>query len=307
MAISWRGGILFFLAGLGISKHCTATEILETIRHDGFYVVDLRNDLYQIVLPNEGQDHFEYGNGTSYVYSIIAPSGQSLFAVKRAFNAPGTLLEDKLVRRTIGRHGAGPEEVVPTPFGNFLQYAISFNENFLVVAGRLKDAPEEKRDAIFLFNRKAGSALSITPYPSRTEDMRSLSVSDQGDRVVYEDHGIVKVVAILKTGSKLLESHPGQFPVLAPEGHAYIYTYGGWLIRKSGKVTHQLLRASNVVGAIRISPDDRFVFFGVDLFGDLSNSQLTVCALDSRACTAGPQYTDWVAGRETFWLSDKSR
>jgi hypothetical protein len=71
---------------------------------------------------------------------------------------------------------------------------------------------------------------------------------------------------------------------------------------KDQKASRTLLSVRNVVGGIRVSPDAQFVAFGIDLSGDLSTSQLNVCELSTQSCVAGPKYTDFIAGRETFWI-----
>ena len=63
----------------------------------------------------------------------------------------------------------------------------------------------------------------------------------------------------------------------------------------------ELLPAPKLVGGIRVSPDGRFVAFGVDEYGDLSETHLRICELNLKACMDGPKYTEWIAGKETYW------
>ena len=98
------------------------------------------------------------------------------------------------------------------------------------------------------------------------------------------------------------ERHPGQFPVLMPNGEAYVYADHGWLVSNDSKVKRNLFRVPDVVGGIRVSPDDRFVAFGVKADRHTMLSHIEICELSSKVCVAGPEYDEWIPGRETFWI-----
>jgi hypothetical protein len=87
-----------------------------------------------------------------------------------------------------------------------------------------------------------------------------------------------------------------------PDGQGFVYADRTELILNTGESRRELLSAPNVVGSIRVSPDSAFVAFGIDLFGDLSSTQLRICDLKTLACVDGPKYSDWIAARETFWV-----
>jgi hypothetical protein len=168
----------------------------------------------------------------------------------------------------------------------------------------LRNAAEGKRDAIFLFERSGGSVRFVAPYASLAQDVRSLNVSDGGDLVIYEDRGTVMRFEGSVGPLVLVRRHPGQLPVLMPHGRGYVYAEGAWLISNDGRGSRRdLIRASRVVGGIRISPDGRFLAFGEDPRGNMGITQLRICELDSLACVNGPEYGESIAGQETFWIN----
>jgi hypothetical protein len=254
------------------------------------------------VLPKP-EAEARYSGRSEYLYSLVSPSGRSLFASRREFDRRGNVF-DTLIRRGLEKSGATTEEILPVPFTALFQFAVSPNERFMVIAGRLQDpsVEKDKRDGIFLVTRNTGSVHPIAPYPSLSQDFRSFNVSDAGDRVIYED----KETVMIFTGSDghltLTDHHAGKLPVLMPDGRGYIYSDRGQLILNDGKAKRELLRIPNVVGAIRISPDAQFMAFGVDPSGNLASTELKICELKTLACTDGRTYTDWIAGQETFWL-----
>jgi hypothetical protein len=86
-----------------------------------------------------------------------------------------------------------------------------------------------------------------------------------------------------------------------PNGQGYFYANAESLILDDGKSKREILHATHVIGAIRVSPDASFVAFGVGVEQD-GETQLRVCDLRTKACVNGPRYVDWIAGRETFWI-----
>jgi hypothetical protein len=184
---------------------------------------------------------------------------------------------------------------------NYFQFAVSPNETFMLIGGRLKNAPKDQADGLFLLNMKRGGIEFVAPYPRAglNEDIRSLNVSDRGDVILYEDGGAVLIYTRPRTSLALTERHSGHFPALMPDGESYVYADRGWLILSNSREKRELIRAPTVVGAIRISPDGGFAAFGV---GSIEYSHLRICELDAIACVDGPEYTEWIAGRETFWL-----
>lgn len=265
-------------------------------------LADLRNYSYTIVFPRH-EEESRYSGKSEYLYSIVAPNGRSLFASRRELDRRGNV-SDTLIRRELRTSGAGPEEILPVPFTALFQFAVSLNERFMVIAGRLQGPTiaKDKRDGIFVLNRSTGSVHPLAPYASRTQDIRSFNVSDAGDLVIYED----KEAVMIFTGSDghltLTDHHAGKLPVLMPDGRGYVYSDRGQLILNDGKAKRKLLSSPNVVGAIRVSPGAQFLAFGIDLFGDLSSTELRICELKALACVDGPKYSDWIAGRETFWV-----
>lgn len=105
--------------------------------------------------------------------------------------------------------------------------------------------------------------LAPCPNGGLNEAIRSLNVSDTGNFLVYEDGGTVNVLTESRQGRRQTARHPGQFPALMPDRAAYVYVDHGWLILKENESTRELLPVADVVGAIRISPDGRFVAFGI--------------------------------------------
>jgi hypothetical protein len=206
---------------------------------------------------------------------------------------------DILIRRSLEGAG-GDEEIVSSPLVNIFRCAISTNERFMIIAGRLKDpAVSEPRDGIFLLDRSDGRVQYVAPFPNAglNEDIRSLNVSDQGN-VVYEDDGTIATFVGEKRLT-LAKRHAGKFPTLMPDGQAYLYADRGRLVLNDRKADRELLRIPEIVGAIRVSPDGNFVAFGVESGGD---TQLRICELCTQNCVDGPKYYDWIAGRETFWI-----
>jgi len=286
----------------GVLEAQATTEVERTLSGQRMYLVDLRNDGYRLAFPQQGNVRVDYKDLQSdYVYSVVAPNGRSLFAVRRVFDRRG--LEpprDTLIRRSLEGAG-GDEEIISLPLVNIFRCAVSTNERFMIIAGRLKDpAVGTLRDGIFILDRSNGEVQYVAPYPKAgsNEDIRSLNVSDQGNVVLYEDAGII----VAFVGEKRLtfaERHPGKFPVLMPDGQAYVYADRGRLILNDRKAEREVLRIPEIAGAIRVSPDGNFVAFGVESGGD---TQLRICELSTQKCVDGPKYQDWIAGRETFWI-----
>ena len=86
-----------------------------------------------------------------------------------------------------------------------------------------------------------------------------------------------------------------------PNGKGYFYANDESLLWDNGKSKREILSATHVIGAIRVSPDANFVAFGVGVERD-GETQLRVCDLRTKACVNDPRYVDWIAGRETFWI-----
>jgi hypothetical protein len=293
------------LCVLALQAQTRSLPLLQKLRKMRMHLVDLRNEGYQIAFPKEASGYLKYNDRFDYIYSAMAPNGRSLFAVRRVndMRLP-SMVEDTLLRRPVTPSGVGPEEVINSPFVNIFQFSVSSNERYLAVAGRLRDAVEGKRDAIFLFNRSAGTAQFVAPYASLAQDIRSLNVSDGGDLVIYEDRGTVMRFEAPGGRLALVDHHPGRLPVLMPRDHGYIYAEGERLVLNDGKgVRHELIRASKIVGGIRVSPDGHFLAFGMDIFGNLGITQLRICELDSQDCADGPKYEESIAGQGTFWIS----
>jgi hypothetical protein len=173
----------------------------------------------------------------------------------------------------------------------------------IIVAGRLGETiTNDARDGIFVLSVHGGNIKYVAPYPggSFNADVRSLNISDQGDVAIYEDRGTIMILTASATQFSPAEHHPGHFPTLMPNGKDYIYENQGSLMLSDRKITRTLFSVPKVVGAIRISPDGHLVAFGVERSTEVT--QLKICILSSHICTTGPEYTDWIAGRETFWM-----
>ena len=127
-------------------------------------LADLRNHWYTIVFP-KAAERARYSGESEYLFSIVSPNGRSLFAIRRGFNARGNF-RDTLIKRELTPSGAGPEQVIPVPFIVLFQFAVSSNERFMVVAGRLEDPTLEKgyRDGIFVLDRSTDGVHPIAPY-----------------------------------------------------------------------------------------------------------------------------------------------
>ena len=69
------------------------------------------------------------------------------------------------------------------------------------------------------------------------------------------------------------------------------------MVDSQGK--HDISGSPGVVGGIRVSPDGKFLAFGEGFSG---YTRLRICELGTRTCQEGPTYTEWIAGRETFWI-----
>ncbi len=276
--------------------------LLRQIRESHLVLADLRNYWYTIVFPKR-RERIRYGGKSEYLYSLISPTGRSLFASRRQFDPTGRVF-DTLIKREVTPTGPSPEEIIPTPFIVLFQFAVSSNERFIVVAGRLQDSTigEDQRDGIFLWDRMGSSVRPLASYESRSQDIRSFNVDDAGDEIIYEDNATVMVLKGSNGHLVLTDHHAGKFPVLIPDRHAYMYSDLGKLILNDGEKSHELLDVSNLVGAIRVSPDARFVAFGLDPAGNLGLTQLRICELKTLACVNGPEYNDWIAARETYWI-----
>jgi hypothetical protein len=287
-----------------LSQHTGAQDLADLPRRLvelRLSLVDLRNDCYRVVFPRTGE-RTTYSGKSDYLYSIVSPNGLSLFGVRRQFDASNRYQFDTLIRRELQKSGASSEEIISVPFDNVFQLAVSPNEKLLVIAGRLRDpgAPGAKQDGIFLLDRKVGNVRTIAPYASLSVQIRSFNVSDQG-RVIYEDNGTIMAFMGSEARPKLIELHRGRLPVLKPNGGGYFYASDESLILNDGKSKRELFSAIHVVGAIRISPDANFIAFGVGAEQG-GETQLRVCEMQSKACVNGPKYSEWIAGRETFWI-----
>ncbi len=284
-----------------ITSAQTPPDIPNRLVEQRLCLADLRNEWYTVIFP-QTENRTRYSGKSEYLYSVVSPSGRSLFAVRRQFDQPGRHQFDTLIRRELQKYGAGPEEIISIPFENVFQFAVSPNEKLMVIAGRLRDtsSPKENRDGIFFLNRNTGDLRQIAPYASLSEQIRSFNVGDQG-LVVYEDNGTIMAFAGSKALAKLVEYRRGQLPALLPDGQSYVYTTGGLLMLDNGKSKLEVLSAPGVIGAIRVSPDGNFIAFGVGVERD-GETQLRVCELRTKACVDGPRYSEWIAGRETFWI-----
>lgn len=296
----WLLGLIVAALAYVLAAQIQSGSVTNHLIERQLCLADLRNHGYRIVFP-KAEGITSYPGRSEYLYSIISPSGRSLFGVRRDFDQRGIPL-DTLVRRELQKSGPGPEEIVSVPFDNVFQCAVSPNERFIVIAGRRQGLPKEKRDGIFLYSRTDKRGQYLGPYASRGEDVRSINVSDIGDLVIYEDKETVLIFGEKNGELTLIDRHAGKLPVLMPDGRGYIYSDGGQLILNESKTKHGLLSAPNLVGAIRVSPDSQFIAFGMDLFHNLSSTQLRICEVKTRVCIDGPKYSDWIAGRETFWI-----
>lgn len=293
--------LLTMLVWLGMKAKGRDALIEDTLRQRKMYLADLRNDGYLIAFPAEKPSKTHYsGRRAEYVHSAVAPDGRTLFAFKRTFGEDGFI--DTLVRRELAN---GSEETLPTPFVNFFQYAVSPGGEYIVTAGRRKasERPRDWTDGIFLFSLHSGRLEWIAPYngASFNRDIRSLNVADGGNVVIYEEAGTV--LRWTRINGRLVEAdrHPGEFPVLLPNGDAYLYIHNGRLLRRAENEQRDLFVMPQVVGALRVSPDGLFVAFGTQIRSG-EGTQLRVCEINSGACADGPTYSQWIAGRETFWI-----
>jgi len=262
---------------------------------------DLRNEWFTVIFPR-AEENTNYSGHSEYLYSVVAPNGRSLFAVRRQFDASGFHQFDTLIRRELRSSDASSEEIIFVPFEALSQFAVSPNERLMVIAGRFREpnAPGKKQDGIFLLDRETGNVQPIASYDSLSVQIRSFNVSDHG-AVIYEDDGAIVTFERLEGRTNRVERHPGRLPALMPNGQGYFYANAESLILDDGKSKREILHATHVIGAIRVSPDASFVAFGVGVEQD-GETQLRVCDLRTKACVNGPRYVDWIAGRETFWI-----
>jgi len=133
------GGAAALFAWLGVNAQNPAVDIIRALRARHICLVDLRNHGYQIAFPPESVGWVAYKNPKAeYLYSVIAPNGRSLFGFTRTFygSTPPT---DALVRRALGE-SVGPEENIATPMTTLFQFAVSPDETFMLIGGRLKNA-----------------------------------------------------------------------------------------------------------------------------------------------------------------------
>lgn len=285
-----------------VNAQTPPNRIVQILLEHKLGVADLRNEWLAIVFPEQLRSRIDYKRPESeYVYSVIAPTGGALFAVRRTFYQSSPP-KDTLVRRAIGA-SIGREEVIAVPFAAIFQCAVSPNEASLLIAGRFADGPA-KRDGIFLVQRGDSKAKFVAPYAGAglNESIGSLNVNDRGDVIVYEDGG--SIVELAGPGGRWTVSarRAGRFPALMPDGRTYVYSDNGWLIENVGKKGHRLFRLPELVGAIRASPDGELIIFGTRTPKESSLTQLRVCELRSGDCVDGPKYSERIAGRETFWI-----
>ena len=176
-----------------------SAELTQTLRKRGMHLADFGNDGYQIAFPPEDEPFVAYPDQKSdYLASTVAPSGRSLFALRRLFDGR-TPPRDLLVRRSLADHEA-PEENISSAFKIVQDFAFSPSERFAVIGGRLSGdaATRKETDGIFLWDRDRGTITYLAPYlvglpPNGvgSTEIRSLNVSDGADLVVYEDNGTV--------------------------------------------------------------------------------------------------------------------
>ncbi|HVP00541.1 MAG TPA: hypothetical protein VMT15_20855 [Bryobacteraceae bacterium] len=287
---------------LFVNAQTPPNRIVQILLEHKLGVADLRNEWLAIVFPEQLRSRIEYQRPESeYVYSIIAPTGRALFAVRRTFYQSSPP-KDTLLRRVIGA-SIGREEVIPIPFVAIFQCAASPNEKLILIAGRLSEG-SDKRDGIFLVQRGDGKAEFVAPYVGGglNESIRSLNVNDQGDMIVYEDGGSIVEFAGPRGHWTVGARSAGRFPALMPDGRTYVYSDNGWLIENVGKERHRLFRLPEITGAIRASPDGGLIEFGTRSPRKSSITQLRICELRSGDCVDGPKYSEWIAGREAFWI-----
>lgn len=296
---------VIFLA-LGIAATCAfviagylrlSSKVSKAVVEEELSLVELYTLGSTTVFPRSGP-LTDYGNSPNYFAPLIAPSGRTLYAVRR-----GTRGElDLWVRRgTVGGQ-FGDEESVPLPFDNIFQFGVSPNEEWTALAGRIHGPGIEyrDRDGIYLVGLKDGTASKLAPYDALDSGVRSIGVTDER-QVVFERSGTVMAFELDHGVMKLAASHPGSFPSFTHDGRgSYVFWNDGWIILRTGQEERTVLREKKVVGAMRVSPGGRFVSFGVELFG----TTLKVCDLANGACAYGANYWDRIAGRETFWRRD---
>lgn len=280
-------------------------QIAEALRGKGLELIDLRNDGYSIAFPPSNNSWVRYpGVDVEYIYSTIAPDGLSLFAMKREFGPVG-LPRDTVLRRTL-HDDVGPEELVLTPFANVFRWGVSQDERLMIIAGRLKDRGpgDPKRDGLFLLRRATGEAEYVAPWEKGglNSSVRSLNVSNRGELVVYEDGGTIVTLRRLNGAFKADMRHPGQLPALMADGNAYVFAQHGSIVWSDGRTSKDILPARNVMGGIRPSPGGDFIAFGTSSDEHKAAPHLDVCEVASKTCVAGPNYDDWVPGRETYWV-----
>jgi hypothetical protein len=153
-------------------------------------------------------------------------------------------------------------------------------------------------------NRRDFSIEYVAPFENAAlnESVRSLNVADRGDMVLYEQSGLVVRMARVQGHFVSARHDTGRFPTLMPSEKAYVYIDHGWLVWSDGNVKRELLRVPKVIGGVRVSPDGRFVAFGVDASAPAGLTHLRICELNSGTCVQGPAYDEWLPGRETFWI-----
>src|ERR1022692_4733242 len=101
-------------ASVAMQSMLSEAEAARILREKHMYLVHFMNDRYQVRFPPETEAVVYSGPPSEYVYSVPAPNGTSLFAVKRSLYLGGPDAPmDSLVRRPLEGNG-GPEEDIST-------------------------------------------------------------------------------------------------------------------------------------------------------------------------------------------------
>jgi hypothetical protein len=303
----------YLIAALGIIVACwlelqlaARLSITRAIRNAGVYLGTFNSYGYGVPFPPEEGPPRRlkgYPEGSEALGALVAPNGRSLFYIKQVYSKGPFLLRHFLMRRPL--HGSvGAEELIASSF--IIQYfAVSLSERLVVFAGRVRDdaQPNGGPGGIVLWNRDTNRIELVAPFEMPTDGLvGSFNVSDRGD-VLYEDHSKIVKVTGVGTPQVRRDERPGQFPVLMPDGKAYLYVDHGVLIRNRSGERRELIRVGQIVNGLRLSADGDLVAFGVLKRCFLEScSRLRICELTGGWCEDGPDGFLEYAGRDAFWV-----
>jgi len=271
------------------------------LRSTGLSLVELRSSSLTQMFPSGGKQIYYVGRA-GYVMSVISPDGKWMYGVRRQHDLHSSSIAiDTLVRRGFTPSGPGEEEVLDSPFVNIVDLGVSRKGTMMLIVGRPQSAGRGSGDGIFLYNRGSHDLSFIEGLSLSDNEVSALNVNEDGSMLLYQEGKFVKTVIRSNGRVTFSGSHAGRFPVLMPDGQSYIYENSGKIILRRRSESRTLIAQERVVGGIRLSPDARFIAFGIDLYGNLGDTQLSICDVATPLCVRGPVYVDRIAGRATYW------